>query len=158
MSSRTDRPKRALMSLRSMGVMWIVMSIFVWANTRDRSRVVTNYRIHRNEGVFAVTLEGQGMKLTCRGFPWVYHAEPVEDAPFGLVKMVRHQPGRNLPSGPMVGPASADTRHLLLNLAVALIVSITLALASERFVFSKLRRRRPTGEASGPARPPDSGA
>jgi hypothetical protein len=34
------------------------------------------------------------------------------------------------------------TRNLLLNLAVALLVSIALALASERFLFSRMRRGR----------------
>jgi hypothetical protein len=109
-----------------MGVMCVVLAVFVWVNTRDRER----------EKVFRGTpLSPKVYKETCRGFPLAHRVT--------LHEILRLDSSGSVVSRKEFAPGTAGykkTLNLLLNLAFALLVSITLTLASERFVFSRLRR------------------
>lgn len=131
------RPKAALFSLRTMMVMYCVLSVFVWANVRDRIHEMIGPS-QGADGVPGIEKENR------RGFPWTYSTEWLEtlapDDSGGLV--LRDRSGTFRPVSVEMGP-------LLLDLAFALAVSIGFALASERFVFSRMRRSYENGGPRG---------
>ena len=129
-------PKRALLSLKSMGVMCVVLAASLWLNHWDRWREIAPPRKVESGWTYVGW-------VSCNGVPWTYRTVVRECwvATDGLVQVVE----------PPAGYRSANVRGraLVLNLAVALAVSIALALASERFVFSRWRRGR-EGEKADP--------
>jgi hypothetical protein len=126
-SSRLREPHLTLKLL----VMCVVLAVFVWGNIWDRWCACPLPK----QPVAGRTYTS---RATHRGLPWVYRTEVRELVTFGKSGQVEpaYRPPVGVETaqwGPLVGP-------LLLNMAVALTVSVALALASERFVFSRLRR------------------
>jgi hypothetical protein len=138
----SDRPKRALLSLKSMGVMCVGLAIFVWANIRDCPRDdSTMWTIARepawefDQRLRVSDSESPEVTVSDRGFPWHYR---IVVRNLSLGESADAVPDKGKLVGDMIGHVKRVP--LLLNLAVALLASITLALASERFVFSRWRR------------------
>ncbi len=138
----TTRPKRAFLSLKSMMVLSAALSGFTVANISNR-------------------VDGLYIR---RGLPLPYAAWAVGAVDPEFAESLLSESGSKAfpeldrPDRRGVGvPASRGSAYNFLNLAVdvafALIVSVLLALASERFVFSRMRRgSAPSGELHGPPR------
>jgi hypothetical protein len=133
-------PERALLSLKSLLILCSLLSLFLWANTRDRP-----YR--RGACYFSTTT--QFVLKSNRGFPWTYTTVVSEMWGDGTDYMVFNAGrGRRL-TAPVPG---VRTKAILLNAVFALAVSVSLSLASERYVFGRMRRGR---LLPGRDRPPD---
>jgi hypothetical protein len=118
-------------------VMCGVLSPFVWANVQDRP----------GTDVYCTTLGGKPARRQTyvvqggrRGFPYTYRRIEGRDVP------IWNAAGTAVARTEVVPRVIVEPIALVSNLAITLVVSVALALASERFIFSRRRRGRETRE------------
>jgi hypothetical protein len=132
--SMPGHPRRAALSFPSLLLLVILLAGFGWEIMKDRTRD-TRFTYTPRRGPPVVYIR----RRITRGFPWTYGSATVHLAldPWGAID--QEYEGRLRPPAVRV-----DRDRFVLDLAFALIVSLALALASERFVFSRMRRSRST--------------